>query len=115
MNQFVEECLAIEKQEKIRFQAFRDSIPNGGHVFEINRMTGRQRTSDAGIKLARLMQANSLSNVQVRELLLMNASEHGLQNWMFAVLQMFDGIEESDIRAAAEKSGVNPSPFVPGQ
>ncbi|MHB1078179.1 MAG: hypothetical protein ACYC67_02180 [Prosthecobacter sp.] len=54
-----------------------------------------------------------MSSAEVRNLLLKNANEHGLQNWMFAVLQMFDGIAKDDLLVAAEKSGSPPSPFIP--
>ncbi len=76
-------------------------------------MTGRQRTSDSGFRLARVIKASTMTNAEVRELLLKNAKEHGLQNWMFAVLQMFDGIAKDEIRVAAKESGAPPSPFIP--
>lgn len=96
----------------MRFQSSK-VLHSENYILEISRMTGRQRTSDSGFRLARLIKASTMSSAEVRNLLLKNANEHGLQNWMFAVLQMFDGIAKDDLLVAAEKSGSPPSPFIP--
>lgn len=112
LRKAVDDCLAVERQETIRFQSSQ-ALESEKYILEISRMTGRQRTSDSGFKLARLIQASTMTHAEVRELLLKNSKEYGLQNWMFAVLQMFDGIATDDIRVAAKEGGAPPSPFIP--
>jgi hypothetical protein len=113
ISKAIDECVIIEENEIESFKAYpEDLAKNSQYTMEIRRMAGKQRTSDAGFRLARLVQSKGIANFDVRRLLVESAEEHGLQNWMFAVLQIYHEIDVEAIMVAARKGGVEASPFV---